>query len=607
MTVPVNNVPRIYVGNGATKIFSGPKAFVASAISVVVDVGGVETTPAFTVSSLGADNSVVTLSTAPANGSTVTISRTTPIQQTSDFTNQQTIQRSVLESTFDQIVMMLQDVAAGVTSAESIAAMIESYAALPADATVRGDLASASLGKGSDMVVVRDTLNRFSGSTLESVLGELELRGRSGVCPEDYGAVGDGVADDSAAINLALAAAAGGVLRFTPGKTYGIASSLFVPSLTTIIAYGATINRISSLVNYMLVNSVTNLDVVNFVGYTANIGITVKGGTWDGGYPTLTSNVLCMGWAHCSRIRVSDAYIKGIAAWHHIEVNSSADVIIDGCTFEGGAEQLDTTIEAIQIDSDEQEVMCSNVTITRCTFNGNGTCIGTHTPRAGKRHNTIRIENNFLGSPYYCGVRADNWESSVITGNTFYRGNKGIWARGDLATSASGLAIANNHFWHIGYGGAYGAVGSGHAIHCSGNSGLTEYVGAFDITGNVIRDLNETNSGSGIRFDYCQGGSVTGNVVNTTTGGHCINIFGGGGIVVSGNRAVAAGTGFKSINVTAALAISILGNQVDTIDYQSMTKSLVMHNNVFVVAGITSSGSNTNTTVKDNLQNTAFA
>jgi hypothetical protein len=61
------------------------------------------------------------------------------------------------------------------------------------------------------------------------------------VAPETYNAVGDGTANDYAAMVEALAAGAGKTLILTPGKTYRCNTYLSLPSNITIIGHGAKI------------------------------------------------------------------------------------------------------------------------------------------------------------------------------------------------------------------------------------------------------------------------------------------------------------------------------------------------------------------------------
>jgi len=68
-------------------------------------------------------------------------------------------------------------------------------------------------------VVIKDS----TGATVANPQGLGAVRI---VSVDDYGAAGDDTADDAAAINAADAAAAGGLVLFTPGKTYRAASQL---------------------------------------------------------------------------------------------------------------------------------------------------------------------------------------------------------------------------------------------------------------------------------------------------------------------------------------------------------------------------------------------
>ena len=73
-------------------------------------------------------------------------------------------------------------------------------------------------------------------------------KGNLAVNVKDYGAVGDGVTDDSTAIRAAITAGTGGAVHFAPGKTYVITGrsgtifrALAIPADTTLVGYGATL------------------------------------------------------------------------------------------------------------------------------------------------------------------------------------------------------------------------------------------------------------------------------------------------------------------------------------------------------------------------------
>jgi hypothetical protein len=75
--------------------------------------------------------------------------------------------------------------------------------------------------------------------TVESKLQEI-------VSPEDFGATGDGIADDSTALDNAFAAAENGVLLMKAGKTYTHETDIVVPKNITVLATGAVIKKTTS-------------------------------------------------------------------------------------------------------------------------------------------------------------------------------------------------------------------------------------------------------------------------------------------------------------------------------------------------------------------------
>lgn len=89
---------------------------------------------------------------------------------------------------------------------------------------------------------------------------------RETVSVKDFGAVGDGVTDDTAAIQAALTANAGKSIVFPSEATYKVTSGLTVGAGTVLILYGATINASSS----------------HFTVFTLGSGCSVFGGTING-------------------------------------------------------------------------------------------------------------------------------------------------------------------------------------------------------------------------------------------------------------------------------------------------------------------------------------
>jgi hypothetical protein len=118
-----------------------------------------------------------------------------------------------------------------------------------------------------------------TGAVSRSVQSKL----RDVVSVKDFGAVGDGVADDTAAIQAALSAMSGtGTCVYLPTGTYKVSSALLVPTLTGLVSNGgATLYAVNSGFNNSNPSAagryVNNGVVINLSGqisapYTPNVG-----------------------------------------------------------------------------------------------------------------------------------------------------------------------------------------------------------------------------------------------------------------------------------------------------------------------------------------------
>lgn len=273
-----------------------------------------------------------------------------------------------------------------------------------------------------------------------------------------YGAVGDGITDDTAAIQSALDK--GGLVYF-PAKTYKIGSALKFESDTILFFEpGATILQ-GAAINNLMRNKAGSTDG----GYTATHNVRIIGATFDGGAYT-TDNTLLM-FTHADNISIEHCTFKhGYGQYHDIEINSSRNVVVRGCSFDGSRRSGGNS-EIIQIDAlnnravypfeDEgavdgtpskdiiidscsflvvvtgighhNSVACENVKITKCTFAGQGSYImraGIHLTHSTKV--TIQ-DNTFVGLEY--GVWMAGYASySIISNNTISGGTKGIRVKG---------------------------------------------------------------------------------------------------------------------------------------------------------------------------------
>ena len=105
---------------------------------------------------------------------------------------------------------------------------------------------------------------------------------------EDFGAVGDGVADDTAALrSLISASGIGGLVRLTAGKTYSVSGSLVLLAGQTVYGYGASIKRCDQIASTTATNiptgvSPVQVSVANGALFSVGNDVTVyNGATYD--------------------------------------------------------------------------------------------------------------------------------------------------------------------------------------------------------------------------------------------------------------------------------------------------------------------------------------
>lgn len=146
-----------------------------------------------------------------------------------------------------------------------------------------------------------------------------------------FGAVGDGVADDTAAIQSALDSLkdSGGTIVFPSGVYKLTASVYFYSNQHLIFEGGAKLLQGASIDNLLM-----NYSTASMGGYDATKNAVIDGATFDGG--SYTKNNTLMGICHSKNITIRNCtFENGYGAWHDLEVNSSKNVVVDGCRFEG--------------------------------------------------------------------------------------------------------------------------------------------------------------------------------------------------------------------------------------------------------------------------------
>lgn len=283
----------------------------------------------------------------------------------------------------------------------------------------------------------------------------------------NYGAKGNGTADDASAIQAALNAcntSGGGVVYF-PYGTYLIKSAvLFYSNQILFFEEGATILQGVAMNSLMRNYSTTSIG-----GYDGTHDSMIIGATFDGGSYT-TANTL-LGFCHSKNITIKDCSFKNAYGnWHDLEINSSQYVLVENCDF-NGSRKTGENGENLQFDGAGStgyypwgdikidNTVCQYIEIKSCHFHDNTTSpgIGNHSNMA---HSFVRIHDcTFDGNT---GTRgAMNFVALVnnvdIYDNTFNGCTTGIGSSGatyyihdnrfvDVTTAISGSAsVAHNN------------------------------------------------------------------------------------------------------------------------------------------------------------------
>lgn len=225
---------------GATVFPYGFK--IVSKGDLLVQVNGVTKTVDvdYTVSGVGMDTGGdITFLVAMAGGETVMRKRNMRYERLNDYQNLGDLRSPTLNNDQDAPIMMVQQLAEGLSRSMQLPLDSTASATLPTPAalqplvwnaagtglengstTLTGDmllrenLASADAGKGASLVMCMPAATGAVARSLQDKLNDI-------VSLKDFGAVGDGVADDSAAITAAVSyMASSGKHVYVPPGTY---------------------------------------------------------------------------------------------------------------------------------------------------------------------------------------------------------------------------------------------------------------------------------------------------------------------------------------------------------------------------------------------------
>ena len=408
------------------------------------------------------------------------------------------------------------------------------------------------------------------------------------------GAAGNGTTDDRAAIQAAIdvcSTAGGGTVIIPAGRTYAVTDYLYVPSNTTIYAYGATVKATGV---HGLVRLYRAADTFN--GFAGHSNINILGGTWDanandGTTGTVSGLVNAFTLGHNSDITFRDVTVKNVSCAHAIDITASRRVKITSCRFLGFADNTVT----------------QDVTVENCYFGSSerlgpfGRAVGSHTSVSGDYYDNITVTCCRIEGAREEAIRPYAWRRAVITGNVISgTGTSSIVITGPdpavagynltshMITVADNIIEAPVTLTPIRVVGFSAAKPTGVRIH--GNTVINSpstgiYVSYADkpsISGNTVtgsvsssiyainctapqitRNMSVGAIGSAIGIDTCTGGTVNGNNIEGAASGTGHGCFIGTStdVTVTGNRVSAVrGSGIRA--TSTALRTRIYGNTV---------------------------------------------
>lgn len=271
MTVTTTIASQTFQGNGVATAFPCQFEIILNTdinVYFVNPTTGVQTLAAlnsdYTVAGAGASSGFTVNTTVPVpTGTNLYVVRALPLTQPVDLTNQGAFFPNLHEAAFDRLCMQLQQIAnysegLNVTMPPGLVPQPSTLFPIPlagsligwnATGTALVNVGASGIGAGSiadiniaNNAAIQSTKTSFTNNGTGATARSVQAKLADTLCVKDFGATGNGVTDDTAAIQAALAqAASAGAPRrvYFPMGTYLVSSGFVIAHPIRLVGEGA--------------------------------------------------------------------------------------------------------------------------------------------------------------------------------------------------------------------------------------------------------------------------------------------------------------------------------------------------------------------------------
>ena len=368
---------------------------------------------------------------------------------------------------------------------------------------------------------------------------------------KSFGAVGDGVADDTGAIQAALDASKDGGTIIIPKGVYLLSDALRFYSNQHIKGEpGAVLLQKDGNTGGAYGNLMRNY-YAGQGGYTATENTIIEGITFDGGSQTATPSTL-LAFSHARNILIDRCtFVNGYSDstvnqnGHDIEVNSSYNVTVSGCTFRNNR-RIGYLSELVQVDCATSEfsypwgpdafgkernddgTISDTVVVEGCLFEGvqretltHRNCfVGGHTMESTNRN--VIVRNNIMRDSCYA-VHFYTVEGLIVQDNQIHNTAVGIY----IDTADTGTLVLGNNFTgevQRGYPTSkvkgYGNVINGEAVEevTVDLTGYTKEDRVSEMIGDALAGFEPPASGGGGEWRHIRTVTIPEDITTDTSG-----------------------------------------------------------------------------------------